>query len=140
MSPIPPEMYERVRDLTLSITNATLADDAALADSHYQQLLAYYEETEKAGTSHPFLVETLADYTDDDREAIGFYLQALAISRESGRKEPTQTILVGMANRWIELGNEEQAAACLRDAYAEALSRGDSDTLKEIEELRKRGE
>lgn len=140
MSQIPSEMKDRVLDLCLAITNATLADDAALADSYRQQLLAFHDEMQKAGTSHPFLVETLADYTDDDLEALRIYQRALDMSREWGPEEPIQTILVGMANRWIELGNEEQAEACLRDGHAEALAREDSDTLKEIKEIRKRGQ
>lgn len=139
MSQIPPEMYERVRELALAITNATLADNDALADSFYQQLLAYHEEMQRAGASHPFLVETLADYTDDNHEALRIYQRALVMSREWGQEEPTQTILVGMAQRWLELGNKEQAEACLRDGCTEARARGDLDTLKEIEELRKRG-
>lgn len=139
MSQIPPEMYERVRELALAITNATLADDDALADSHFHQLLAYHEEMQRAGTSHPFLLETLADYTDDDREALRIYQRALVMSREWGQEEPTQTILVGMAERWLELGNEELVEACLRSAYDEAFSRGDADVLKEIEELRRSG-
>ena len=139
MSQIPPEMYERVRDLALAITNATLADDEAVADSLYGQLLAYSEEMQKAGTSHPFLVETLADYTDDDREALRIYQKALAMAHERREDDPTQTILVGMAKRWLEVGNDEQADACLGDASAEALSRNDSETLKEIDELRRRG-
>lgn len=36
MSEIPPEMYERVRDLALAMTNATMAEDEALAVSFYQ--------------------------------------------------------------------------------------------------------
>lgn len=139
MSQIPPEMYEKVHGYALAITNAVLADDASLADSLYQQLLAYHEEMEKAGSSHPFLVETLADYTDNDREALRFYQQVLAMLRERRKVEPIQTILVAMAERWLELGNDEQADACLRDASTEALSRGDSETLKEIDELRDRG-
>lgn len=94
---------------------------------------------QKAGTSHPFLLETLADYTSDDREALRIYQKAMAMAHERRVDDPTQTILVGMANRWIELGNTEQADACLRDAYAEALSRGDAETVKEVDELQKEG-
>jgi len=139
MSQVPPEMKDRILDLALAITNAVLADDEVLAMAHYQQLLAYHDEMHAAGSSHPFLVETLADHTQDDREALRIYQRALKMSHEWGPSEPTQEILVGMARRWMVLGNGEQAEACLRDAYAEALSRGDTETVKEIDELRKEG-
>ncbi len=132
-------MRERVLDLGLAIVNAVLADDFALVAAHYQQLLAYHDEMQQAGTSHPYLVETLADYTDDDREALRIYQRALLMSREWGPSEPTHEILVGMARRWLELGNKEQAEACLRDANVEALSRGDTEVVTEIDELRKEG-
>ncbi len=130
---------ERILDLALAITNAVCADDFALAAAHYQQFLAYHDEMQQADTSHPYLVESLANHTADGREALQIYQRALLMSRAWGREEPTQGILVGMANRWLELGNEEQAEACLRDGYAEAVARGDTDTLEEIDEIRKRG-
>ena len=37
MSTIPPDIYEHVGELAADITNATLADDHALAESLYQR-------------------------------------------------------------------------------------------------------
>jgi hypothetical protein len=65
MSTIPPEVYDRVGELAADITNATLADDHALAESLYQRLHLYHEQQLAAGRSHPFIIETLADYTAD---------------------------------------------------------------------------
>ncbi|MCU0784720.1 MAG: hypothetical protein MUF81_11885 [Verrucomicrobia bacterium] len=65
ISTVPPDSYEHVGELAADITNATPADDHGLAESLYQRLHVYHEEQLAAGCSHPFLVETLADYTDD---------------------------------------------------------------------------
>jgi hypothetical protein len=132
---IPPDIYERVSELALSITNATMADDDALCKSFYQQLLDYSSEQSLAGRSHPFLLETLADYTDDPAQALGFYKQALALSRHMTSDEPTQTILIGIGARLIELGRREQAEAYLRDGRAEAVKRTDTFGIEEADRL-----
>ena len=73
MSSIPPDIYERVYDLALAITNASEAGDDALRDSAYETLCAFHDEQESLGRSYPFLTETLADYTDDKVKAVQLY-------------------------------------------------------------------
>ena len=41
MSTIPPDIYEHVGELAADITNATLADDHALAESLYRCISAF---------------------------------------------------------------------------------------------------
>jgi hypothetical protein len=135
MSTIPPDIYERVSELAADITNATLADDRALAESLYQRLHNYHKEQFAAGRSHPFIVETLADYTDDPAQAIHYYEQALAMSRHMTSDEPTHTILIGIGTHLIDMGQREQAEAFIRDARAEALRRGDTDSVEDADKL-----
>ena len=135
MSTIPPDIYEHVGDLAADITNATLADDHALAESLYQRLLTYHEEQLASGRSHPFLVETLADYTDDATEALRYYEQALAMSRLMASDEPTQTILIGIGTRLLEMGRGGQAEAFIRDGRAEAVRRADADSIEDADRL-----
>ena len=132
MRPIPPDVYNQVADLACGMTNATCAEDAALCASLYQQLLAFYEDQRQQGALHPFVVESLADYTDDLVEAVAFYREALAISEPD---EPRYTILISMAERLIVLGEREQAEACLRDGRAEAEDRKDTDYVAEAERI-----
>lgn len=132
MRPIPPDVYDQVADLACGMTNATCADDAALHDSLYQQLLAFYKDQSRRGVLHPFVVETLADYTEDRPEALRFYREVLAISEPD---EPRHTILISMAERLIEVGEREQAKACLRDGRAEAEGRSDSDYVAEADRV-----
>ena len=139
MSTIPPDVYEHVGDLAAGITNARLADDTALAESLYLQLQTYHEERFAAGCSHPFIIETLADYTHDPAKAIGYYQQALTMSREMTSDEPTHTILIGIGERLIGLRQREQAEAFLRDGRAEAVRLGDADWVRDADELLQEG-
>lgn len=135
MNTIPPDIYERVADLAAEITNATLADDHALSQSLYQQLLDFYTELSAANRCHPFVIETLADYTDDPTEALRYYEQALAMSRLMTSDEPTQTILIGIGAQLLQMGRREQAEAYLRDGRAEAVRREDSSWIDEADRL-----
>jgi tetratricopeptide (TPR) repeat protein len=132
MRPITQDVYDTVADLACGMTNATCADDVPLHDSLYQQLLAFYEDQRRRGTLHPFVVETLADYTEDRPEALRFYREALAISEPD---EPRYTILISMAERLIEVGERDQAEACLRDGRAEAEGRNDSESVVEADRV-----
>lgn len=139
MSTIPPDIYEHVGDFAADITNAVLAGDDALAASLYQRLQLYSDEQLAAGRSHPFIIETLADCTADPAQAIGYYEQALAMSRHMTTDEPTHTILIGIGEQLIELGRREQAEAFIRDGRAEALRRGDSDWVENADRLLQTG-
>lgn len=132
MRQIPPDVYDQVADLACGMTNATCADDTALCASLYQQLLAFYEAQHARGTLHPFVVESLADYTEDRAGAVRFYREALAISEPD---EPRHTILISMAERLIDLGEHEQAEACLREGRAEAEERNDPDWVAEADRV-----
>ena len=139
MSTIPPDIYEHVIALAADITNATMADDEALSESLYEQLRLYHEEQLAIGRSHPFIIETLADYTDESAQAIRYYEQALAMSRHMTTDEPTHTILIGIGEQLIELGRREQAEAFIRDGRTEALRRGDTDWIENADKLLKEG-
>lgn len=139
MSTIPPDIYEHVGDFAADITNAALAGDDALAASLYQRLQLYSDGQLAAGRSHPFIIETLADYTADPAQAIRYYEQALAMSRHMTTDEPTHTILIGIGEQLIELGRREQAEAFIRDGRAEALRRGDSDWVENADRLLQTG-
>jgi hypothetical protein len=140
MSTIPPDIYENVGELAADITNATLADDDALAASLYQRLRLYHDEQLAADRSHPFIIETLADYTDDPAQAIRHYEQALVMSRQMTSDEPTHTILIGIGEKLIELARCEQAEEFIRDGRAEALRRGDKDWIEIADRLLQKGE
>ncbi len=139
MSTIPPDIYDYVGSLAADITNATLADDHALAGSLYQRLHLYHEEQLATGRSHPFIIETLADYTDDPAQALCYYQQALAMSQHLTSDEPTHTILIAIGERLLDLGQRDQAEAPIRAGRAEALRRGDTDWIQHADSLLSEG-
>jgi tetratricopeptide (TPR) repeat protein len=132
MRPIPKEVYDRVAELACGMTNATFAEDGVLHGSLYRQLRAFYQAHARKGDLHPFIVESLADYTADRQEALRLYREALAISEPD---EPRHTILISMAERLIEVGQREQAEASLREARAEAEDRNDAYYVSEADKV-----
>ncbi len=133
MAKIPQDIYERVLEFAMLITNAELAGDDVLSAIHYSAFSDYHAEIIRDGRCHPFLLETLADYTDDETLAMTYYEQSLALSRQMN--EPTHTILIAMGQAHHAGKRFELAEACLRDGLAEARLRGDLDMVKEAKEL-----
>ncbi len=134
MSNIPPDIYERVHELTIAIVNASEAGDDALRDSLCQTLRCFYDEQASLGRSHPFLTEAMADYTDDTAEAVRLYELSLEEAR-AFPDEPTHTKMISLAQQFIELGLTERAGAYLRDGRAEAVRRGDAFWIEDADRL-----
>lgn len=133
MAKIPQDTYEEVREFALLITNAVMADDDVLRETHYSAFHAYYERQACAGRCHPFLLETLADYTDDERLALDYYEQALCASKQL--KEPIHTILIAIGERHRIAKRFEIAETYLRGGRVEAERCGDLEMVKEAENL-----
>ena len=134
MSNIPPDIYERVHELAVAIANASAAGDDALYDSLCQTICIFCDEQAGLGRSHPFLTETMADYTSDPAEAVQLY--ELALKQACAfPDEPTHTKMISLAEQLIELGRREQAEAYLRDGRAEAARRGDTFWVEDADRL-----
>jgi hypothetical protein len=134
MRHIPPDIYDRVRELALGMVNATGAGDDVLNQSLYHQLVAYCEEQMKIGRSEPFLTEAVADHTPDRAAAVRYY----ELSLEEARRfpgEPLHTKMISLAERLIALGKFERAEAYLRDGRAEAVQWEDLYWLENADEL-----
>ena|SRR5688572_12383310 len=136
MNSIPPDIYERVQELALGITNALEAGDEALVDSLGETLRAYYEEQVAAGRSHPFLLESVADFAQDPAEAARLYELALQQS-DAFPDEPKHTKMICLAEKLGELGDYKRAKACLRDGRLEAVRCADGFWIEEADRLLK---
>lgn len=134
MSSIPPDIYERVHELSLAITNASEAGDEARHDSLCQTLRVYFEEQTADGCSHPLLTEAVADYTDEPAEAARLYELALT-QAQALAGEQTHMKMISLAARLIELGRREQAEAYLCDGRAEAVRLSDTFWIKDADRL-----
>jgi len=134
MNEIPPDIYERVRELALAIVNASEAEDDALGASLCETFREYYEEQTKLGRAHPFLTEAMADYTKEPDEAIRLYQLAIEQARAISN-EPIHTKMICLARELIEVGKIEPAEAYLVDGRSEAVRCGDEYWIKEADGL-----
>jgi hypothetical protein len=137
MSNIPSDIYERVRELVTAIVNASEVGDNVLVTTHQQTLRDFYDEQTNLGRVHPFLTESVADYTEDANEAVRLYQLALAQAREYP-DEPLHTKMICLAEELIDLGRVELAEAYLRDGRAEAVRAGDTDWIENADRLLQR--
>ena len=137
MTNIPEDLYGRVFDLATAITSASEAEDFAEYEKSMGELRMLFEEQQSSGRPHPFLTETLADYTDEPRRAIELYRQALADS-PAFPGEHTYTKHLSLAERLIESGLKDEAKEHLEIGRKEAWSAGDSDWIKSADELAQR--
>ena len=122
---IPADIHQRVVELTDAILAAGQSGNAELAGSRYQALLAYCQATAAAGRDHPFLRETLADFTGDEHLAIGHYRHALALAGAADAADYAASICLALAERHANL--DESIAALSYALQAEEHARGSDD-------------
>ena len=108
-------------------------DDEVLHEVVYEKLVEFYDEQVGLGYWHPSFTESLGDFTGDDAKALVYYRRALDEARRLS--DQTHSILICMAERLHELGQMEQAEACLRDGRAEAVRRGDERCVKDADRI-----
>jgi hypothetical protein len=123
---IPHDLYERVFDLATKLTDARETGDAKEFWERYNELRKFCEAQEAAGATHPFLWETLADYTDDDSAAIALYSKALKAAQNASAAEYLGSIQFALAERHKAMGNGDIA-------YRYALAA--NETAKHIDDL-----
>jgi hypothetical protein len=121
--------------LARRIVEASGMQDPVLGESRFQDLVNFYHEQVRLGYWHPGLTETMADYTAirAPETSLGYYRLALQQARELDWD--AYTILISMAQALFELGQREQAEACLRDGRAEAIRCGDDYYVQEADRV-----
>ncbi|MBW3541369.1 MAG: hypothetical protein KY476_13965 [Planctomycetes bacterium] len=119
-------------DAAWPVVDATLADDPLLRDSHLVGLLDVLAELRARYGDHPVLLETEADFAEDDRERAALYQRAVHIAVSHGL--PTLSIRVSLARLLLEAGEREAAAAQLR-ACEDEVCGGDESERASWEEV-----
>ena len=76
---IPNDIYEKVFELATELAVASESEDNRSYWAYYNTLKDYCERKRADGFDHPFLWETIADFTTDDKIAIDLYLHALEV-------------------------------------------------------------
>lgn len=131
---IPRDQWEAVAQLGCDIVNASRIDDQEAARRHYRRLEAYVRGQVENGRSNAFILESLGDFTHDNRKAIALYRRALTMARRRGTAG--QTILLELGKRHLELkGKLSLAKRYLRAAWFEARRRGDREVASQAMQL-----
>jgi hypothetical protein len=118
--------WEPVEDAALAIVNAGSAGDDVLGASLRAEMHGLLADLRARHGDHPFLLELVADYTEDDdpgREAL--YRRALGIAAAHGL--PTFTIRLALARLLLEASEPASALAELRAAEGSVPHRQESE-------------
>lgn len=74
------EDWTRVKEVSIELTNAAPIADSCLNDSLFMELKAVFDELRAKYGQHPVLLETEADFCDDELESLELYNRALALA------------------------------------------------------------
>lgn len=114
--------WAAVREAALPVVNAGLADDLVLRSSHLIGLLDVLAGLRARHGDHPVLLETQADFAEDDADRIALYRRAAGIAEANGL--PTLSIRLSLARVLLDDGEPEAALAELLACESE-LAEGD---------------
>jgi hypothetical protein len=129
------DVHGRVLDLASALVNASERADTRARWQLYGELRDYCEAEAEAGREHPFLWETLADFTTDDRIAIDFYLRSLASAQRMAAREYEASISLELARRHLELGEHGIACEYALAANERGRELDDLDLRREISQF-----
>lgn len=132
---IPSDIHAHVVGLTNAIIHAGQSGDADAAESAYEALARYCEATAAEGRDHPFLWETLADFTGDDQVAIGFYRHALPLATAANAAGYAASICLALAERHSNLDALDAARDYALQAQAHARDTDDLPLRREISQF-----
>ena len=121
--PFTAEDWQRVGDAAWPKVNATWASEEAVSASAFLTLQEVVQELRANYGEHPILLETEADFTDEDAESQRLYRVAIALANTHGLQ--TLTIRLSLARSLLHTGPTEDAIAELHACEAE-LPDGDA--------------
>jgi hypothetical protein len=123
------EVWERVMAFASLLANESRRDRYW---AHYNALRDYCDALARDGYDHPFLWETLADFTPDDGAAIPLYLKALQLSVGDAARHYRVSIRFALAARYKNRGHGDAARKYALAAYDEAKEIDDMDLRRSI--------
>lgn len=108
MSPFPfrKDDWDRVKDASIALVNAELAEDPALAAAQFAELQVVLGELRSKYGEHPILLETEADFCDDDQVAVALYEKAMLLARHS--ELPFDSIQSSLEALLVQMGRKAQ--------------------------------
>ena len=109
--------WAAVSEAALPVVNASLADDPVARASHLVGLLDVLARLRVRHGDHPVLLETEADFTEDDGEQVSLYRRAVSVAEANGIQ--TLTIRLSLSRLLLNMGQRDAARdellACERE-------------------------
>ncbi len=124
--------WKAVENATLPVVNAGLADDPVLGASYLVDLLDVLDRLDSRYGEHPVLLETRADFIEDEEERIALYRRAVGLAKR--HELQTLTTRIALARVLLDRGSAADALVELRACEPE-LGSGDDTDRKRWDEL-----
>lgn len=129
------KLYKAVYSLSEKLMAAAKKDNIEVFGALHAELNAICLDNENTEKDHPEQWETLADFTEDLKDAVAGYEKALQKAMVINSKDHMSSIAFSMATLQLELGETEAAVKNLQDAKVSANKIADKDLKKEIDDL-----
>ncbi len=110
-------------------------DDRDTFEALYSELKAICTDNEYTDKDHPEQWETLADFTEELKDAIAGYEKALQKAIAIDSKDHMSSIAYSMARMQAELGQTDAAIKNLQDAKISSKKIEDKELKAEIHDL-----
>lgn len=123
--------WAAVREAARPVVNAWLAEDTVLRASHLVGLLDVLAGLRARHGDHPVLLETEADFTEDDAERVARYRRAAEIAAAHGL--PTLSIRLSLARVLLDSGEQGAALAGLLACEGELVEGDESERASWVE-------
>jgi len=132
---IPQDVYEHVLGVAVEMANASTHGDTRSQWRLHDELRQYCDAMAVEGRDHPFLWETLGDFTSDSGVAIGYYERALTQARQLGVIEGEASICLELARRHIDQGETGRGYEFALLANEAGRQTDDLDLRREISQF-----
>jgi hypothetical protein len=132
---IPDDIYYRVLDIATSLVNSSESFDRKEQWAQYNELREICETEAASGRAHPFLFETLADFTDDPQMAISLYSKGLEVASQGEATAYRASINFALAERFRDIGDAKLAYEHALRADEEAKHLDDLDLRRKISQF-----
>ena len=116
----------------MDIVNASVSNDTKSEWSSYQKLRELCEANEKTENNHPIQWEALADFTNNNEQAVLIYRKALQCAESLALNEYSASINLAMAERSQESGQSAAAFELAQKANELARSTNNLQLRQEI--------
>jgi hypothetical protein len=123
------DVWERVMEFATAMANE---DQPEKYWSNYNALKDYCDAQCHGGYDHPFLWETLADFTLNDDAAISLYLRALDLATGDEARAYRVSIRFALAERYKSKGEVALARQYAIEADDEARETDDRELRRRI--------